>query len=104
MLKQENSTGVIEKTKKKEKFEKPKMHKVIFHNDDFTSMEFVIFLLMNIFRKSEDEASKITQEIHTKGAAVAGIYTYEIAETKVAHAFQAIASQECPLMLTIEEE
>jgi ATP-dependent Clp protease adaptor protein ClpS len=101
---QQNSTGVIERTKKEEKFKKPKMYKVIFLNDDYTPMEFVVFLLMNIFRKGETEAKSLTNEIHTKGSAIAGVYTHEIAETKVAHAFKHIHDHQHPLMLQMEPE
>src|SRR5580658_9880255 len=61
----------------------PKLYKVIFHNDDYTTMEFVIMVLVQFFQKSETEATYIMLTVHRKGSAVAGVYTRDIAESKV---------------------
>ena len=66
-------------TEKKEKLEKPKLFKVILHNDDFTTMDFVVFVLEYVFKKSTGEAFLIMLNVHQKGIGVAGVYTYEIA-------------------------
>ncbi|MCM2350363.1 MAG: ATP-dependent Clp protease adapter ClpS [Bacteriovoracaceae bacterium] len=71
-------------TVKKEKLQAPKMYKVLMHNDDYTTMEFVILVLQKYFNKSSEEAQSLMLEVHTHGFAVCGIYTFEVAESKVA--------------------
>ena len=75
------STSITEKTRVKVK--EPKRYKVIMHNDDFTSMEFVIFVLMNIFNKNEMEANDLMMKVHKGGSAMVGTYSYDIARSKV---------------------
>ena len=87
-----------------QKYERPRMWKVIIHNDDFTPIEFVTNLVATVFRKSMEEASEITLQVHVKGLAVVGIYTHEIAETKTAQAMAAAIRNEHPLQLTMEPE
>ena len=96
-------TGVITKQKDKVKIKKPKNYKVIMHNDDYTTMEFVIEILVKIFNKSVIEAEKIMLDVHKKGRGVAGIYSYDIAITKVATAMSMAKSEGFPFKLTIEE-
>jgi len=84
--------------------ERPKRYKVIMHNDDYTTMEFVVDVLVGIFRKSETEAVRLMQTIHEKGKAVCGVYTKEIAETKVAQTIELARSNGFPLRCTMEEE
>ena len=84
--------------------EKPKMYKVLLLNDDYTSMEFVVSTLMNIFHKSEDEAYTIMLSIHNQGSGLCGIYTHEIAETKVAHVLNSAKKSKFPLRAVMEEE
>ena len=81
----------------------PKMYKVILLNDDFTSMEFVISILMNIFHKSEEDAYMITMHIHNNGSGLCGVYTYEIAETKVAQVISSAKKSKFPLRAVMEE-
>ena len=76
-----NKKSVIEKCKIKIK--EPKKYKVIMFNDDFTSMEFVVFVLMNIFNKNNDEAVNIMMKVHKGGKAIVGVYSYDIAKSKV---------------------
>lgn len=71
-------------TIRKEKLQPPKMYKVIMHNDDYTTMEFVVHVLQKYFSKSSPEAHAIMLEVHTRGFGICGIYTYEVAESKVA--------------------
>ena len=96
-------TGVITKQKDKVKIKKPKNYKVIMNNDDYTTMEFVIEILVKIFNKSVIEAEKIMLDVHKKGRGVAGIYSYDIAITKVATAMSMAKSEGFPFKLTTEE-
>ncbi len=82
---------------------KPPMYKVLLHNDDFTSMEFVVSILMSIFRRSEEDATRVMLHVHRTGIGVAGVYTREIAETKVRKVLNLARSAECPLQCTTEE-
>ena len=90
--------------KVKQKLQKPKLWKVLFHNDDYTPMEFVVWLLMNIFQRSENEAMAIMLLAHRTGKAVAGVYTRDVAETKMAESQKAAEEMEFPLLVTIEPD
>lgn len=83
--------------------EEPKLYKVLLHNDDYTSMEFVILVLKKFFAKNETDAYKIMLDVHQQGVGVAGIYSYEVAETKSMHVNQFAKSNEYPLKSSIEE-
>ncbi len=83
---------------------KPKMYKVLLLNDDFTSMEFVVSTLMNIFHKNEEEAYAIMLKIHNSGSGLCGLYTHEIAETKVAQVLNSAKKSKFPLRAVMEEE
>ncbi len=89
---------------KKTKLEKPKLFKVILHNDDFTTMEFVVFVLQYVFNRSDSEAFSIMLKVHNEGISVAGIYPYEIANMKSEKATNLARSREYPLLCTVEEE
>ena len=102
--KDEGDTGVVTETKKKEKLEKPKLYRVIFHNDNYTSMEFVVFLLTEIFKHSPASATRLMLTIHKAGAGVAGVYSYEVAETKVTKAMDLAREYGHPLQITMELE
>ena len=80
----------------------PRLFKVIYHNDDFTPMEFVVFTLQAFFNKSEPDANSITMEIHKLGAAIAGIYDYQIAEQKVYEVMELAKENDYPLKITGE--
>ena len=84
--------------------EEPKKYKVLLLNDDYSTMDFVIDILINIFRKSEIEAEQIMLNIHNNGKAVCGIYTYEIASTKVAQVKANARKAQYPLKAIMEEE
>lgn len=93
--------GVVTETDKRVKV--PPLYKVLLHNDDYTTMEFVVEVLQSVFHKSHAEATQVMLHIHRAGIGVAGIYTHEIAETKVA-VVEAMARQhEFPLKVTMEE-
>ena len=91
-------------TERKSKVEKVRRYKVIFHNDDYTTMEFVVLVLMKFFHKSETEATHIMLSVHHRGHGVAGVYTKDIAETKVAQVQDYAKEHGMPLRLTAEPE
>ena len=84
--------------------EEPKMFKVFLHNDDYTSMVFVVEVLTGIFHKTNTEAEKIMLHIHETGKAVCGLYSFEIAQTKAQQVKQRAKQNEFPLLATIEED
>ena len=100
--KEEGGVGVL--PEKETKLEKPKLFKVILHNDDFTTMEFVVFVLEYVFSRSEAEAFTIMLKVHNEGIGVAGIYPYEIANMKCQKAINLARAREYPLLCTVEEE
>jgi ATP-dependent Clp protease adaptor protein ClpS len=82
----------------------PSMYRVILHNDDYTTMEFVVEILERIFHKKRMEAEEIMWTVHEKGSAVCGIYTFEIAQTKVEQVKMAARESGFPLLATMEED
>ena len=82
----------------------PRRYKVLLHNDDYTTMEFVVQILVQVFRKSETEATQIMLHVHTKGSGVCGVYTYDLAQTKVHQVTQLARKSEMPLKCTMEAE
>ena len=95
---------VIEKAETKTRLERPPLYKVLLHNDDYTSMEFVVFILQTIFGKDEADAIRIMLNVHKLGIGLAGVYTYEIAESKAAKVTRLAQANEFPLLCTLEEE
>lgn len=91
-------------TERETKLEKPKLFKVILHNDDFTTMDFVVFILTHVFLRSEIEAFSIMLKVHNEGIGVAGIYPFEIATMKSEKAINLAKAHEFPLLCTVEEE
>jgi len=91
-------------TKKKVKTKKPRLYKVLLHNDDYTSMEFVVMILASIFHLGENRAVEIMLHVHQRGVGVAGVYTYEVAETKVRKTMDLARDHEFPLRCTMEPE
>jgi ATP-dependent Clp protease adaptor protein ClpS len=90
-------------TESETRLKKPPLYKVLIHNDDYTTMEFVVFVLQTVFQREESEAVSIMLKVHVEGVGVAGIYTYEIAETKVAQVEALAREREFPLLCTVEE-
>ncbi len=86
------------------KLEKPKLYKVLLHNDDFTTMEFVVFILQYVFNREDAEAFTIMLKVHNEGVGVAGVYPYEIANVKCNKAMNLAKAREYPLLCTVEEE
>lgn len=90
--------------KTRSKTQKPSMYKVLLLNDDYTPMEFVVHVLESIFKKSRQEATDIMLHVHRRGVGVCGIYTFEVAETKVAQVMDFARANEQPLQCTMEKE
>ena len=88
----------------KQKISEPKRWKVVFLNDNHTPMEFVISVLTEIFKHSQETAKAITMEIHTEGSGIAGVYSFEIAEVKAVEATTLARSNGFPLQIKVEEE
>ena len=91
-------------TETRKRLEKPPLYKVLLHNDDFTTMEFVVFVLNKVFKRSEAEAVVIMLKVHNEGVGVAGIYSYEVAKMKADKAMNLARAQEFPFLCTIEKE
>ena len=91
----------IEKTKAKLK--EPKRYKVIMYNDDFTPMDFVVYILVSIFRKENEDAVNIMMKVHKEGSAIVGVYSYDMAKTKVRKALNLAREEGYPFKIEIEE-
>ena len=95
-------TGVVVKAKPKTK--KPSMYKVLMLNDDYTPMEFVVHILERFFNKNRSEATRIMLHVHRRGVGVCGVYTYEVAETKVTQVMDFARQHQHPLQCTLEKD
>jgi len=89
-------------TEERKKTKRPQRFKVLLHNDDYTTMDFVVYVLIKHFRKSHAEATQIMLHVHHRGAGVAGIYPKEAAETKAAEVMAEAREQGMPLLVTLE--
>ncbi|MCB1592026.1 MAG: ATP-dependent Clp protease adapter ClpS [Alphaproteobacteria bacterium] len=98
----QRETSIILKTRPKTK--KPSMYKVLLLNDDYTPMEFVVLVLEKFFNKSRQEATDIMLTVHRRGVGVCGVFTFEIAETKVAQVMDFARANEQPLQCTMEKD
>ncbi len=96
-----NCTGVVVQTKPKTK--KPSMYKVLMLNDDYTPMEFVVHVLERFFGKSREEATSIMLHVHRRGVGVCGVFTFEVAETKVAQVMDFARRHQHPLQCIMEK-
>lgn len=94
--------GVLTRTRAKTK--KPSMYRVLLLNDDFTPMDFVVHVLERFFGKNKEEATEIMLQVHRQGVGVCGVYTYEVAETKVNLVMDYARKNEHPLQCTLEKE
>lgn len=95
-------TGLMLKTRPQTR--KPAMYKVLLLNDDYTPMEFVIHVLERFFSKTKDEATEVMLHVHRRGVGLCGVYTYEVAETKVSQVMDYARVNEQPLQCTMEKE
>jgi len=100
---EQGDVRVVERTETKKKVERPRRYKVLLHNDDYTTMEFVVMVLQDVFHKTAADATQIMLHVHRNGIGVAGVYTYEVAETKVAIVEAMARQHEFPLKCTMEE-
>jgi len=91
-------------TVSKQKVQPPRMYKVLMHNDDYTTMEFVILVLQKYFNKTHDEAQAIMISVHQKGFGVCGVYTFEVAESKAAKVVKYARDNGHPLQCSTEPE
>ena len=98
---QDNEVLIKKNTKKKLK--KQSLYKVVMLNDDYTPMDFVVYLLKTFFKKNHEEASKIMLDVHNKGAATCGIFTFEIAETKILKVINTSRNNGFPLLCILEK-
>ena len=99
---EERQTGLMLKTRPKTR--QPSMYKVLLLNDDYTPMEFVIHVLERFFSKTKDEATEIMLHVHRRGVGLCGVFTYEVAETKVTQVMDFARVNEQPLQCTMEKE
>mgnify|MGYP000501252144 CR=1 FL=1 len=95
------NTGVATKVRPKTK--RPSMYRVLLLNDDYTPMEFVVAILQQVFNKSSEDATRIMLHVHQNGVGVCGVYTYEVAETKVVQVVDAARRAQHPLQCTMEK-
>ncbi len=96
------NTGLVTKTKPKTK--KPSLYRVLLLNDDYTPMEFVVYVLQRYFNKSQEDATRIMLHVHQTGVGLCGVFTYEVAETKVAQVIDESRRHQHPLQCTMEKE
>ncbi len=100
---EERSTDVVTRPKTTKKTEQPRRWKVVFHNDDYTTMEFVVWVLQTVFHHDETTATEIMLHVHRNGFGVAGVYPRDVAETRVARVEALARAHEYPLRVTLEE-
>ena len=98
----EGKTGIITKTRPKT--QRPSLYKVLILNDDYTPMEFVVHVLERYFNKGREEATRIMLHVHHKGVGICGVFTYEVAETKVTQVMDFARQHQHPLQCTMEKE
>lgn len=99
-----HADGVLVESRSDAKTEPPRFWRVLLHNDDYTTQEFVVWVLETVFHKPPAEAFQIMMHVHQSGLGVAGIYTHEVAETKVQATRRLAEQHEYPLLVTMEPE
>ncbi|WP_144293055.1 ATP-dependent Clp protease adapter ClpS [Rhodoligotrophos appendicifer] len=99
---EDGQSGVVTRTRTRTK--KPSMYKVLLLNDDYTPMEFVVHVLERFFSKGREDATRIMLHVHQKGVGICGVYTYEVAETKVTQVMEFARQHQHPLQCTMEKE
>ena len=96
--------SILTESREEQKLERPRMWRVLLHNDDYTTQDFVVWILETIFHKPRGEAFAIMMSVHQSGTGLAGIFTFDIAATKVRTAKQLAEEHEFPLLVTMEPE
>jgi ATP-dependent Clp protease adaptor protein ClpS len=94
----------LTESQNEQKLERPRLWRVLLHNDDYTTQEFVVWILETVFHQSRAEAFAIMMNVHRTGVGVAGVYTHDVAETKVKAVQQRAEEHEFPLLVTMEPE
>jgi ATP-dependent Clp protease adaptor protein ClpS len=102
--KEDMESSVVTETRTEKKLQKPPLYKVLLHNDNYTTREFVVAVLREIFHRSEADAVQIMLHVHHNGIGVAGVYTYDVAQTKIRLVEQLALENEFPLRLSMEPE
>ena len=100
----EEGTDTLVRPGTKKKLARPPLYKVLLHNDDYTTRDFVVFILTSVFHKQEPEAVRIMLHVHQQGLGVAGLYPYDVAETKVQRVSALAREAQFPLLCTMEPE
>jgi ATP-dependent Clp protease adaptor protein ClpS len=100
----ENQGAVATDQETRNKVDHPRLFKVLLHNDNYTTMDFVVLVLTSIFRKPETEAVRIMLDVHHKGLGLVGVYPHEIAETRVQQVMELAQREQFPLLCTLEPE
>ena len=103
MLPPQNEFEEAAVAESRDKAEEPPLYKVLLHNDNYTTMDFVVWVLQSIFNMAEEQAIRVMLNVHVKGIGVAGVYTYEVAETKVMRTTDLAREHEFPLLCTMEK-
>jgi ATP-dependent Clp protease adaptor protein ClpS len=101
---QSRDVGVVTKKQRAKQTERPKRYKVLLHNDDYTTMEFVVWVLQSVFHHDEPSAMEIMLHVHRNGMGVAGVYGREIAEARVSQVESLSRQHEFPLRCSLEED
>jgi len=96
--------SVVIEPQSDQQVERPRMWRVLLHNDDYTSQDFVVWVLETVFNKAQSEAFDIMMNVHLTGMGIAGVYTYDVAQTKVKTTRQLAEEHEFPLLVTLEVE
>ena len=104
MAQSRTDESTLTETRSEQKLERPRMWQVLLHNDDYTTQDFVVWVLESIFHKPRGEAFAIMMSVHRSGLGVAGVYTHDVAETKLKATRQMAEEQEFPLLVTMEPE
>jgi ATP-dependent Clp protease adaptor protein ClpS len=100
----DSDSEVATDTKPEKKLKKPRLYKVLLHNDNYTTREFVVAVLKEVFHKTESDAVQIMLHVHYNGIGIAGVYTFEVAETKIRLVEKLAKESEFPLRLSMEPE
>lgn len=100
----DGDTQVVTRTRTTHKLERPPMFRVLLHNDDYTTREFVVWVLETVFHRSETEAVQIMLHVHHNGVGVAGVYPHDVADAKVNRVTKLAEENEFPLLTTMEPE
>ena len=100
----EGDAAVVTEPRTREKLKRPPLYKVLFHNDNYTTREFVVAVLQQVFHRGESEAVQIMLHVHYNGVGVAGVYTHDVAETKIRTVEKLAKENDFPLRLSMEPE